>query len=141
MRRLVCYTSHIATPHRCLAIHRHRLSVKIPSICTEPPAKGSLNSVSRSFHSNTKMSDADYEAFLNKANEDVGGASTKSKPKDIGIKSIDTKVPKSLELIKEFFVSESDEPFEPVSLTFKGSKLPSEGLIVFSIFRQTNSHT
>lgn len=86
------------------------------------------------------MSDADYEAFLNKANENVGGTSTQSKSKAIGIKSVNTKVPKSLELVDEFYVSESDEPFEPVSLTFKGTELPSEGMFLLLKATQLNSH-
>lgn len=72
-------------------------------------------------------SDADYEAFLNKANQDVSGASTQSKSKSIGIKAVDTEVPDVLEKVDEVFVSDADEPFEPVSLKYDGDSLPSKG--------------
>lgn len=77
--------------------------------------------------SSRMSSDADYEAFLNKANEDVSGTKTQSKSKTIGIKAINTEVPKALEKVDEVFVSDADEPFEPVSLTYQGDKLPSTG--------------
>jgi hypothetical protein len=72
------------------------------------------------------MSDEDYEAFLNKANQDVSGATTQSK-KSVGVKSVDTEVPQDLEAIEEVFVSDADEPFEPVSLKYTGNSLPSAG--------------
>jgi hypothetical protein len=80
-------------------------------------------------HNTTAMSsDADYEAFLNKANEDsnAGKSSTLSK-KTVGTKSVNTAVPKTLSEVDEIYTSESDAPFEPVSLTYKGKNLPSAG--------------
>jgi hypothetical protein len=72
-------------------------------------------------------SDADYEAFLNKANQGSSDAKATSKSKSVGTKSVDTSVPKGLEKVDEFFTSESDEPFEPVSLKYDGDKVPSAG--------------
>lgn len=72
-------------------------------------------------------SDEDYSKFLGKANQDTGGASTRSKSKKLSTKSVDTKVPKELEGIEEYYVSEADEPFEPVSLKWDKDGLPSEG--------------
>jgi hypothetical protein len=74
------------------------------------------------------MSDEDYEAFLNKANQDVGGATAQSK-KSVGIKAVDTEIPQGLEKVNEVFVSDADEPFEPVSLKYSGDSLPSKGKI------------
>jgi hypothetical protein len=71
-------------------------------------------------------SDADYEAFLNKANQDTGSA---AKSKTAGIKSINTAVPKTLEQIDTVFVSDSDEPFEPISLSFEGGSLPTASVL------------
>lgn len=68
-------------------------------------------------------SDEDYEAFLNKANQASSGTNTQSK--SVGVKSVDTEVPKVLESVDEVFVSDADEPFEPVSLKYKGKSLPS----------------
>jgi len=78
------------------------------------------------------MSDEDYEAFLDKANQDTSGsgpASTTSAPeKKVGTKSVDTEVPKPLEAVEAYYTSDADEPFEPVSLQWKGEGLPSEGM-------------
>lgn len=72
-------------------------------------------------------SDEDYSNFLDKANQDTGGASTQSKSKKLSTKSVNTKVPKDLEGIEEYYISEADEPFEPVSLKWDKDGLPSEG--------------
>jgi hypothetical protein len=74
-------------------------------------------------------SDADYAAFLDKANQDTGSASTQSKSKSFSIKAVNTDVPKSLEEVDEYLMSDSDEPFEPVSLKYTGDKLPDAGEI------------
>jgi hypothetical protein len=74
-------------------------------------------------------SDEDYSNFLDKANQDTGAsrASTQPRSKPVGTKSLDTDVPKHLEGIEEYYVSEADEPFEPVSLQWNEDDLPSEG--------------
>jgi len=73
-------------------------------------------------------SDADYASFLDKANQDTGSknASTQSK-KAVGTKSVNTAVPKALEQVQEYYTSDADEPFEPVSLAYEGEGLPSAG--------------
>lgn len=75
----------------------------------------------------TMSSDQDYEDFLNKANQDSSEAKStaQSKSKSMGMKSVNTTVPKSLEKVDEIFVSDSDEPFEPVSLKYEGDEIPS----------------
>lgn len=77
-------------------------------------------------------SDEDYSNFLDKANQDTGASRvlTQSKSKTVGTKSLDTDVPKHLEGIKEYYISEADEPFEPVSLQWDEDVLPSEGIDV-----------
>jgi hypothetical protein len=72
----------------------------------------------------TMSSDADYASFLDKANQDTGGAqqqSSSSAKKSYGTKSVDTAVPKALEQVEEYYVSDADEPFEPVALAYDGS--------------------
>ncbi|KAF2648551.1 hypothetical protein K491DRAFT_612572 [Lophiostoma macrostomum CBS 122681] len=66
------------------------------------------------------MSDADYASFLDKANENSGGASAQQSGKSYGTKSVNTAVPAALEDVEEVYVSEADEPFEAVSLKFDG---------------------
>lgn len=72
-------------------------------------------------------SDEDYAAFLDKANQDLGG----SKPaptQSVGTQSVNTDVPKALQQVEEYYVSDADEPFEPVSLKWDGQGIPSEGM-------------
>jgi hypothetical protein len=70
-------------------------------------------------------SDADYASFLDKANQDTGSAQQQSSSgkKSYGTKSVDTAVPQALEKVEEYYVSDADEPFEPVSLKFDGSSV------------------
>ncbi|KAF2636424.1 hypothetical protein P280DRAFT_472977 [Massarina eburnea CBS 473.64] len=70
------------------------------------------------------MSDADYEAFLNKAsNADTSGGDVTAQSKSYGTKSVNTAVPKVLEEVQEYYVSDADEPFEPVALEFEGDAI------------------
>lgn len=70
-------------------------------------------------------SDADYASFLDKANQDTGSTKVSAKSISVGTKSVNTEVPKALEEIEEYYVSDADEPFEPVSLKFDGDSVPS----------------
>jgi hypothetical protein len=75
-------------------------------------------------------SDADYEAFLDKANQDVSGgpqasaASSRSKRIQAGSSK---QVSAHLSSVDAYMTTDSDEPFEQFSLAFDGDKLPSEG--------------
>lgn len=74
----------------------------------------------------TMSSDADYAAFLDKANQDTGSGEVKeASQKSYGTKSVNTAVPNRLKEVKEYYISESDEPFEPVALEFEGSSVSS----------------
>ncbi|KAK3215279.1 hypothetical protein GRF29_19g2718259 [Pseudopithomyces chartarum] len=72
------------------------------------------------------MSDADYEAFLNKANEDTSGGQVKAQAQDFGTKSVNTTVPAELKNVDEIYTSEADEAFEPVALNFSGDELSAQ---------------
>jgi len=74
------------------------------------------------------MSDADYEAFLNKANAGTSDAVQEQSTKTYGTKSVNTSVPKVLEGVQEYYVSDADEPFEPVALNFAGDGLDAQQL-------------
>jgi hypothetical protein len=64
------------------------------------------------------MSDDAYSKFLEGAN-DTGATAQESK--SYKTKSVNTNVPKALERLEEYYTSDADEPFEPVSLEFEGS--------------------
>lgn len=72
----------------------------------------------------TMSSDADYAAFLEKANEGTGAVEQQSSSKKgYGTSSVNTAVPKALEKVEEYYTSDADEPFEPVALKFDGSSV------------------
>lgn len=75
-------------------------------------------------------SDEDYMAFLNKANQDTGGATTQSSGK-VALKAKDegSEVPKEITKVcrDAVYTSDADEPFEEVSLKWDGkNRLPTE---------------
>ncbi|TLD36968.1 hypothetical protein E2P81_ATG02750 [Venturia nashicola] len=85
-------------------------------------------------------SDEDYAAFLDKANQDPsGGKASAQSSKKAGTKSVDTEVPKVLEQVEEYYTSDADEPFEPVSLKWKGDKLPSADEFGYLIGKDASS--
>lgn len=63
------------------------------------------------------MSDDAYAKFLEGAN-DTGA--TAQETKSYKTKSVNTNVPKALESVEEYYTSDADEPFEPVSLEYEG---------------------
>lgn len=70
------------------------------------------------------MSDADYAAFLEKANQGGGDVSAQeTSSKNYTTKSVDTKVPEALMEVQEYYVSDADEEFVPVALGYKGSDI------------------
>jgi len=74
-------------------------------------------------------SDADYAAFLDKANQDSAPAQAKDLSKQgYGTKSVNTAIPKVLESVEEYYTSDADEPFEPVSLKFEGKSIGADDL-------------
>ena len=81
-------------------------------------------------------SDEDYMAFLNKANEDASGgqqANTAAAGAQSAFKTTDAgiEIPKEIQEVcqkGEVYVSDADEPFEPVALKWAGEDgLPDEG--------------
>lgn len=79
-------------------------------------------------------SDADYQSFLDQANQDVGGgtASTRTTAAFATTRAVNTNVPEPLSKIKRFYTSDADEPFEPVSLKWSGKQMPSESELLIN---------
>ena len=71
-------------------------------------------------------SDDAYGAFLDQANQDTGSSKASSKTTSAPTKAVDTAVPELLHKVRQYYVSDSDEPFEPVSLKWSGKNMPSE---------------
>lgn len=90
-----------------------------------------------SFSTSTSVmsSDADYMAFLGKANADLKAGQGQQGDNTIKTKAVDSSLslPASLKNIEAYYVSESDEPFEPVLLRWEDAtqgKWPSEGTLL-----------
>jgi hypothetical protein len=76
-------------------------------------------------------SDEDYASFLEKANQDPsGGKASAQSSKKASTRSVDTVVPQALEQVEEYYTSDADEPFEPVSLKWQRDDLPSAGMSI-----------
>lgn len=73
------------------------------------------------------MSDDAYSSFLDQANQDTGASKESSSAKPVSATTVDTDVPIILQKLDQYYVSEADEPFKPVSFKWKGESLPSEG--------------
>ncbi|KAL9134528.1 MAG: hypothetical protein Q9175_004294 [Cornicularia normoerica] len=74
------------------------------------------------------MSDDAYSSFLDQANQDTGASKASTNSKSAATKAVDTDVPVTLQKVDQYYTSESDEPFEPVSLKWSGKKMPSESM-------------
>ena len=76
--------------------------------------------------SQTMSSDDAYSSFLEQANQDTGASKSSASAKTATTKSVDTEVPAGLLSVEQYYTSEADEPFEPVSLQWDGQNMPSE---------------
>lgn len=69
-------------------------------------------------------SDQDYASFLEKANQDTGSSKpTKKDDSFAQTRSVDSNIPGPLKSLDAFYMSDSDEPFEPVALKSKSGSL------------------
>lgn len=78
----------------------------------------------------TMSSDNDYMAFLNKANADLDAgrsqpqhqSQARSTTVQTGTVDVNAQIPRPLASIDSYYVSETDEPFEPVVLKWEDAK-------------------
>ena len=133
--------SHDPTQHRLLhyfprTIPKTTLNNHHSLFPAEPPTRSSLSSSTSSNPFSTSphimASDDAYMSFLDKANADVSGdqsqqgASVKTETVHSSLS-----VPKALKSVDAYYVSETDEPFEPVALKWDGAAKgawPSPGM-------------
>lgn len=103
------------------------LNYRLANICTTKNLRAESKFV--------MSSDEAYGSFLERANQDTGASKEdSSSTAAINTKSVDTDVPQQLQNIEQYYTSEVDEPFEPVSLSWDGPELPSEGTKYPTIF-------
>ena len=73
-------------------------------------------------------SDDAYHKFLDQAHQDTGATEDSTTSTSATTKAVDTEVPALLQKVEQYYTSETDEPFEPVSLEWKGESMPSDGM-------------
>lgn len=78
--------------------------------------------------SSRTMSDDAYSSFLDQANQDTGASKASTKTKPAATKAVNTDVPVTLQKVDQYYTSEADELFEPVSLKWGGKNMPSESM-------------
>ena len=96
------------------------------AFCTCP--QPNQHQSNKSTHLSRTMSDGAYSSFLDQANQDTGASKASTKSKSAATKAVDTDVPATLQKVDQYYTSESDEPFEPVSLVWSGKNMPSESM-------------
>lgn len=99
---------------------------KTRSLSAQHPNRSSLPT--RSFSTSYIMtSDANYMSFLDKANQDVSGG----QPVNIKTQTVHSSisVPEVLKSVGRDYVSDADEPFEPVALEW-GGEWPGAGMFL-----------
>ena len=101
-------------------------STKFQFLCTRTQPKS--HQTNNSTDSSNIMSDDAYSSFLDQANQDTGASKVSAKSKSAATKAVDTDVPTTLQKVDQYYTSESDEPFEPVSLKWSGKNMPSESM-------------
>ena len=72
------------------------------------------------------MSDDAYSSFLDQANQDTGATKASTKSSSAATKAVNTDIPVAIQKVDQYYTSEADEPFEPVSLKWSGKNMPSE---------------
>jgi hypothetical protein len=82
------------------------------------------------------MSDDAYSSFLDKANSDLNAGRSQQGGSTARTETVHTnvKVPAPLQSVDAYYISDTDEPFEPVAFKWEGAskgKWPSAG--TFSI--------
>lgn len=128
LRPTAAFSSHLSTrPSTCCRRFKTNtllwLNLKYSALRGEGPRKISSIQYFR------KMSSDDaYSSFLDQANQDASVSKTATSTETVSTKAVDTEIPVGLQNFDQYYTSESDEPFEPVSLLWNGKNMPSESI-------------
>jgi hypothetical protein len=132
------YSRNILGLPSAIRANKHTSQHTLPSRHASPPhhqpTRRNLHTTTRTFplvqhlpgaHIRNMSSDADYASFLDKANQDISSAAPQnaSHTKNCRTQAVNTSVPKALQQVEEYYISDADEPFEPVALKFNGSSI------------------
>ena len=121
LRPLHCFYSHRSNPPRKQLSNRARKTLQFPA---DPKSQFTSTTSRFSTSSLIMASDDAYASFLDKANSDLDAGRAQQQ----GGSSVQTKtvhnslsLPKPLKSVDAYYVSETDEPFEPVALPWEGA--------------------
>lgn len=69
-------------------------------------------------------SDDAYTSFLEKANADLNAGRAQPGSDNARTETVDTnvQVPQALQIVDAYYISDADEPFEPVALKWDGAR-------------------
>ena len=119
---------HFRRPLQC-----SRQAISIPLLSTRRQKQCSSHSTIQRWapqnRSRAMSSDEAYSSFLDQANQDTGASKISTKSSSAKTKAVDSDIPSALQSIEQYYTSEADEPFEPVSLKWSGSNMPSESML------------
>ncbi|CAG8896973.1 unnamed protein product [Penicillium egyptiacum] len=109
-------------PHTANTDHQTRL---FPATSRPQPQPSSSLSTKSPFSTSprTMSSDDAYMSFLDKANEDVSGSAPQQGAGTVKTETVHSSlsVPKPLQSVDAYYISDTDEPFEPVALKWDGA--------------------
>lgn len=133
------FSSSSATRNHSRAYDHNPNSTSTPALTQDEDTKIEAGEThpSSAIAESKMATDEEYMAFLDKANEDpsagVAKGQSSSSSGKVELKALDegVAVPQVLKKATKdaFYVSDADEPFEPVGLKFKGDELPDEGML------------
>lgn len=126
----------ITTPH-ILSHESSTVTVTHRSHSRSPCSSRHFSTTARTMSNSNPSSDAAYLSFLDKANQDTTTSTAQQEPQQgqgfHASKTVDAdqrqRVPRVLQDVQVYYVSDSDEPFEPVVLSWRpaaDSKWPGE---------------
>lgn len=77
-------------------------------------------------HIRKMSSDDAYSSFLDQANQETGAEKVSARSNTASTRAVNTDIPVGLQDVEQYYISDADEPFEPVSLKWDGRNMPSE---------------
>ncbi|KAJ6177791.1 hypothetical protein N7519_008252 [Penicillium mononematosum] len=122
--RLLNRRLHHQTSPRTYTQTTERQTRLFPATSTpQPQTSSSLPKSPFSTSARTMSSDDAYMSFLDKANADVSGSAPQQGAGTVKTETVHSSlsVPKPLQSVDAYYISDTDEPFEPVALKWDGA--------------------
>ncbi|KAJ5392865.1 hypothetical protein N7465_011839 [Penicillium sp. CMV-2018d] len=122
--RLLHYLYHQTSPRIHIPNTEHQTRLFPAASRPQPQTSSSLPTKSP-FSTSTQIMSSDdaYMSFLDKANADVSGSAPQQGAGTVKTETVHSSlsVPKPLQSVDAYYISDTDEPFEPVALKWDGA--------------------